>query len=64
MTFYQKIRHKMHFLISNRKPIIIGGFYRSGTSLVRRLLDSHSKIYCGPEVKFWPDLYADYKDGP
>lgn len=54
----------MHFSIFNRKPIIIGGFYRSGTSLVRRLLDSHSKIYCGPEVKFWRDLYGDYKDDP
>ena len=41
-------------------PIIIGGFYRSGTSLVRRLLDSHSKIHCGPEVKFFKDFYGDY----
>jgi len=41
-------------------PIIIGGFYRSGTSLVRRLLDSHSRIHCGPEVKFFKDFYGDY----
>ena len=41
-------------------PIIIGGFYRSGTSLLRRLLDSHSRIHCGTEVKFFKDFYGDY----
>lgn len=41
-------------------PIIIGGFYRSGTSLLRRLLDSHHHIYCGPEVKFFRDFYGNY----
>ncbi len=43
-----------------RCPIIIGGFYRSGTSLLRRLLDSHPNIYCGPEVKFFRDFYGNY----
>jgi hypothetical protein len=47
--------------ITNKKlPIIIGGFWRSGTSLLRRLLDSHSRIHCGPEVKFFKDFYGDY----
>ena len=41
-------------------PIIVGGFFRSGTSLVRRLLDSHSRIHCGPEVKFFRDFYGQY----
>ena len=41
-------------------PIIIGGFYRSGTSLLRRLLDSHHNICCGPEVKFFRDFYGNY----
>jgi len=49
--------------ISN-KPIIIGGFYRSGTSLVRRIFDSHQSFYCGPEVKFFKDFYADYLSDP
>lgn len=41
-------------------PIIVGGCHRSGTSLVRRLLDAHSGIYCGPEVKFFRDFFNDY----
>lgn len=38
-------------------PIVVGGCHRSGTSLVRRLLNSHSRIHCGPEVKLFADLY-------
>ena len=45
-------------------PIIIGGFYRSGTSLVRRLMDAHSNIHCPPEIKFMKDFYGDYLDDP
>lgn len=45
-------------------PIIVGGCVRSGTSLVRRVLDSHSRVYCGPEVKFFQDFYGDYGDDP
>lgn len=41
-------------------PIVVGGFYRSGTSLLRRLLDAHSRIHCGPEVKFFKDFHGDY----
>ncbi len=41
-------------------PIIVGGFFRSGTSLVRRLLDSHSAISCVPEVKFFRDFFSNY----
>lgn len=48
----------------NSWPIIVGGFYRSGTSLVRRLLNSHSRIHCGPEVKFFKDFFGDYIDDP
>lgn len=45
-------------------PVIIGGFYRSGTSLLRRLFDSHPNFYCGPEVKFFKDFYGDYLSDP
>ena len=44
----------------NRYPIIIGGFYRSGTTLLRRLLDRHPNIYCGPEVKFFREFYGNF----
>jgi hypothetical protein len=46
----------------NSWPIIVGGCHRSGTSLVRRLLDAHSRIHCGPEIKFFRDFYGDYPD--
>lgn len=43
-------------------PIVVGGCHRSGTSLLRRVLNAHSNIYCGPEVKFFRDFYGDYFD--
>jgi hypothetical protein len=46
--------------MSDTRPIVVGGCYRSGTSLVRRLLDSHPRIHCGPEIKFFRDFYGDY----
>jgi hypothetical protein len=45
-------------------PIIVGGCHRSGTSLLRRMLDSHPRIHCGPEVTFFRDLYGAYRDDP
>jgi hypothetical protein len=45
---------------ADSRPIVVGGCYRSGTSLVRRLFDSHPRIHCGPEVKLFRDFYDDY----
>ena len=46
--------------MTDNRPIVVGGCYRSGTSLVRRVLDSHPCIHCGPEVKLFRDFYGDY----
>jgi hypothetical protein len=43
---------------------VVGGCHRSGTSVIRRVLDAHSRIHCGPEVKFFRDFYDDYFDDP
>lgn len=47
---------------ADRRPIVIGGCHRSGTSLLRRILDGHSQIHCGPEVPFLRDFHGDYRD--
>jgi len=46
-------------------PIVIGGCGRSGTTLLRMMLDSHPRICCGPESSVFrrraldPDALAD-----
>ena len=37
-------------------PVFVIGTFRSGTTLLRFLLDSHSEICCPPETKFLADL--------
>lgn len=49
---------------NTQTPIIVGGFYRSGTSLFRRLLDSHSQIHCPAEIKLFSDIRGDYMNDP
>ena len=42
----------MSNLISKKSPIFIVGSPRSGTTLLRLMLDSHPNISCGPETHF------------
>lgn len=44
-------------------PIFVIGAQRSGTSLLRRILDSHSRITCPPESKFILPLAKILNDG-
>lgn len=41
-------------MVDSNSPIFIGGAGRSGTTLLRVILDSHPRIYCGPELKVTP----------
>ena len=40
----------------DRPPIFVVGCQRSGTTLLRLMLDSHPSISCGPETRFLDDL--------
>jgi protein-tyrosine sulfotransferase len=43
-------------------PIFVVGCFRSGTSLLRRILDSHPSIACPPESKFIVHLAQTLRD--
>jgi hypothetical protein len=45
-------------------PIIIGGSHRSGTTLLRRLLNGHPRIFCPAEIKFHKDLLGQFPEDP
>ncbi len=42
--------------MSGDAPVFVVGCQRSGTTVVRLLLDSHSRISCGPETRYLEDL--------
>ena len=42
--------------VRHAPPIFIVGCQRSGTTVVRLMLDSHRNISCGPETRFLADL--------
>jgi protein-tyrosine sulfotransferase len=43
--------------VSTQSPVIVGGCQRSGTTLLRVMLDSHSRIACGPESSLLAGSY-------
>jgi glycosyltransferase involved in cell wall biosynthesis len=45
----------------NDSPIFVGGAQRSGTTLMRVMLDSHPRICCGAELKILPVVAEHYK---
>lgn len=42
--------------VTKPRPIFVVGCQRSGTTMLRLVLDSHSQISCGPETRFLADL--------
>ena len=48
--------------VSHASPVIIGGVGRSGTTLMRVMLDSHPHICCGPESRLFMRPHIDRKE--
>ena len=47
--------------VSTQSPVIVGGCQRSGTTLLRVMLDSHPNIACGPETSLLTGGYRPEK---
>ena len=46
----------------NPRVVWVGGQGRSGTTLVRAMLDAHPALNCGPETILLPDIIGQFKD--
>ena len=53
-----KARTPKDELTSNQTIVFIEGLPRSGTTLMRVLLDTDPAIYCGPESSFLPNMFS------
>lgn len=58
-----KIKKLLQENDSNKPPIFIGGEGRSGTTLMRAMLNNHPNIFSGPETHFFIDEdFIKYRD--
>lgn len=48
--------------LAEERVVWIGGQGRSGTTLVRAMLDAHPALNCGPETFILPELIGRYKE--
>jgi len=48
-TLARWLRRRASRFVSAQSPVILGGSQRSGTTLLRVMLDSHPHLACGPE---------------
>jgi len=48
--------------ISEKKIFVIGGSARTGTTLLRVMLDSHSKVLCGPPTNLFVPTKINFDD--
>lgn len=56
--FTSNIQEPVKRSLDRYMPLIfIGGCPRSGTTLMRTMLDAHVDIRCGPETRVVPDLF-------
>jgi Sulfotransferase family len=58
----QRFLQRMATMEHHLGPIFIGGAGRSGTTLIRVMLDAHPRICCGPELKILPQLALLHRD--
>jgi hypothetical protein len=55
------LRRKRARHVSSAAPVIVGGCQRSGTTLLRVILDSHPNIACGPESSLFTGGFLPHK---
>ena len=55
----QQQKQQIYHNVSSNKPVIfIGGMPRSGTTLMRAILDSHPHVRCGEETRVIPRVLS------
>jgi protein-tyrosine sulfotransferase len=59
LNLLQQQKQRVYHNASADKPVIfIGGMPRSGTTLMRAILDSHPQVRCGEETRVIPRILS------